>query len=112
MIPQASLEEFNLTEKQVNDYLARCDEVFDLPNGCAVRRGSVVHILAPQKALSGRKLLRECRVRLNELHQNLDVIYANVKKDNTKAQDFALAAGFEVSHIDATHVWFAHRSMQ
>lgn len=110
MISQVALDTFNITEDQVKAYLRKCDEVFDLPNGYAVRRGDIMHILAPQTALSGRKLIRKCQACLVRVHRNFQTIYAPVKKDNLKAQSFVKRIGFEESRTDDTHVWFAHRS--
>lgn len=110
MITEAILKIIGCGEDKVRDYFDKCDEVFELPNGFATRKGNVVHVIAPQPALSGRKLIAECRKYLNQVHKNFPVIYAPIKRDNEKAQKFAKKVGFKESKADITHIWFAHRS--
>ena len=112
MIPNAVIKVLNTTEDKVLEYLSRCDEVFDVPNGYVVRRKDAVHILAPQESLSGRKLMNRCFEILAKLHNTLPTIYAPIKPDNNRAIAFAKKLGFVDDHSDKTHVWFAHRSMQ
>ncbi len=110
MIPKSVLDTFNLTEHQVSEYLERCDAVFDITNGYAVRRGNVMHILAPQKSLSGRKLLRECQNILSKVHKLFNEIYAPIKHGDTRAISFVEKIGFSIDRTTNTHVWFVHRS--
>ena len=112
MIAHAVLSFLGCTEQQLIDYLDRCDEVFNLPNGYAVRKADVMHMIAPQKALSGRKLIRSCQTVLSKVHEKFPVIYAPVKKIDMKSQLFVKKLGFQESKADDTHIWFSHRSLQ
>lgn len=107
----AALRFLGCSKERLDAYLNGCDEVFPLPNGYAVRKGAVMHILAPQKSLSGRKLLRECERVITLVHQHTKVIQAPVKKTDNKAKKFVKFLGFEEGKEDETHVWFYHRSM-
>ena len=112
MITEAVLKVLGCGEDKVRAYFDKCDEVFDLTNGFATRKGNVVHVIAPQSALTGRKLINDCRKYLEQVHAKYPVIYAPVKRSNEKAQKFAKKVGFKESKADITHIWFAHRSTQ
>jgi ABC-type methionine transport system ATPase subunit len=101
-------ERIGVTEAALQEYLALCDQVFQIPGGYMTRRGDVLHIFAPVNGLSGRKLIQSCKQALESAHKHHARLTCPIPYKNSRAMRFVQHFGFQSYHRTETHVWFQH----
>mgnify|MGYP001571902002 CR=1 FL=1 len=86
-------------------YLAECSDVAELPGGALVRRGRIVHIVARQRGLSGRRLVMGIRKALAKFHEAEPVLTCPVSLENKRALRLARFFNFKPYQQTETHQW-------
>jgi hypothetical protein len=102
---QAFAEHGGISQEAATDYLSGCDMVVDLPGGAIVLRGDVVHIVARQRGLSGRRLIDATRGALLAFHKLRAQLKCPIKHGNKPALRYAAHFGFKPYHSTETHRW-------
>lgn len=105
-IAQAFAAYGSITVEQATDYLRSCDDLAELPGGAIVRRKNVVHIVSPQRGLSGRRLVRQVRDALAKFHLATGWLFCPIQRENERAVRFAEFFGFTRYASCGSHDWF------